>query len=293
MAPPDAFSTVEAAVRAATARLSAAGIEGSGRDARLLVAAALGVGQAELILRPDRALSGADRQRLEAFTVRRCRHEPVSRILGEREFYGRPFRVTPDTLDPRADSETLVEAVLEIVDANGGRARALRIVDVGTGTGCLLTTLLCELPAATGVGIDVSLPALEVARENAVQLGVAVRAEFRLESAVGLCDTFDILISNPPYIPSGDIAGLAEDVRCYDPVLALDGGADGMDVYRQLVSRLSAVVPAGWAFFEVGAGQAPALERMLSEALLQRIKHLRSWSDFGGHQRCVAVEIQR
>ena len=293
MAPPDAASTVEAAVRSATTRLLAAGIEGAGRDARLLVAAAVGVAQTDLILRPERVLCGSQHQRLRGFIERRTRHEPVSRILGEREFYGRVFEVTPDTLDPRPDSETLIDAVLEVIDSEGGRSKPLRMIDIGTGTGCLLVSLLCELPAVTGVGIDVSPGALEVARRNAGRMGVSDRAEFRLQAASTACDTFDMLISNPPYIPSGEIAGLQEDVRAFDPMLALDGGPDGLQIYRQIATQLTAIVPAGWAFFEVGAGQAPDLQRLLSEALGQSIGNRRLWTDLGGHQRCVAVEIQR
>lgn len=293
MAQPDAISTVDAEVRSAAARLSAAGIVGPGRDARLLVAAALGLAQTELILRPDRQLTDPERLRLDALIARRCRHEPVSRILGEREFYGRLFEVTLDTLDPRPDSETLIEAVLEIVGQEGGLSRPLRILDIGTGTGCLLATLLCELQAATGVGIDVSAGALEVARRNAAQLGLIPRAEFRLQPASAVCDTFDIVVSNPPYIPTGDIAELDEDVRAYDPVLALDGGADGLEIYRQIAARLSTVVPAGWAFLELGVNQAGAVEGLMREALVQHFNRLKIWRDLGGHQRCVALEIRR
>ncbi len=291
MAPPDSAATLDGAVRWATARLAAAGIEGPGRDARLLVAAALGATQTELILHPERRLTDLERRRVDETVARRCRHEPVSRILGEREFYGRTFKITPDTLDPRPDSETLIEAVLEVVGSEGRKDHPLRILDIGTGTGCLVATLLCELPAAVGVGIDVSPGALEVARCNSQQLGVADRAEFRLQAAAEVCDTFDILVSNPPYIRSSEIAGLAEDVKGFDPAMALDGGFDGLVVYRQIATRLPSVLPAGWAFFEVGDGQADELQHLLKTALMQRIQTSRAWRDLGGRERCVAVEL--
>lgn len=295
MATPEPASaiTVVTVLREAAAALAAEGIEDAPRDARLLLGAALGVDQAELILRPDRPLEARQQARFQDMMIRRLRHEPVSRILGEREFYGRGFRVTPATLDPRPDSETLIEAVLAVVDASGGRQRPLRILDIGTGTGCLLLTLLAELPAATGVGIDISGGALEVARENALRIGSGDRARFDQKTASEACDTFDLVISNPPYIPSGEIAALAQDVREYDPHSALDGGKDGLVVYRQIACRLCALVPEGWAFFEVGAGQASAVRELLREAMLQRIKSERTWRDLGGHDRCVAVEIQR
>lgn len=290
---PGSGPTVAGALREATAVLTSAGIDNSSLDARLLLGSTLGVEQAELILRPERRLDQAERLHFDGLIARRLSHEPVSRILGQREFYGRLFRITPDTLDPRPDSETLIDAVLEIVDAGGGRQCPLRIIDIGTGTGCLLLTLLAELPAATGVGIDTSDAAVAVAKMNAGCLGLEGRSEFLEQAASEACDTFDIVVSNPPYIPSGDIAALAKDVRDFDPRVALDGGADGLDIYRQVAQRLGVLITQGWAFLEVGAGQAQDVSRLLDDALLQRIKARRVWRDLGGHERCVAVEIQR
>lgn len=286
--------TVETAVRHATGDLRAAGIEDAGRDARLLVGAATGLSQAELILELTMPVPAAAVARLAAMLRRRAACEPVSRILGEREFYGRTFIVTADTLDPRPDSETLISAALELVAQAGWTERPLRLIDVGTGTGCLLLALLAELPMATGLGTDTSSAALDVARRNASRLGLSARAEFRQQRALeGVCDKFDMLVCNPPYISTGEISGLARDVRDYDPMLALDGGSDGLDVYREIAPLLRHVVPAGWAIFEVGAGQAGAVSEIMQAALAGQPGIPRKWRDLAGHERCVALTTHR
>jgi release factor glutamine methyltransferase len=295
MATPDPALAVSVAatLREASAALTTGGIEEAPRDARLLLGAALGVGQTELILRPDRLLDTGERARFQDLIARRLRHEPVSRILGEREFYGRNFLITPATLDPRPDTETVIDAVLDVVDAEGGRHRPLRILDIGTGTGCLILTLLAEIPGAVGVGIDVSHEAVSVAEANAALLGLHSRCSFRCQAAAQACDTFDIVVSNPPYIPKGDVAALGPEVRLYDPHLALDGGPDGLEIYRQIARRLEVLVPSGWAFFEVGAGQMKDVTNVLRDALGQRLTAQRVWKDLARHERCVAVKIQK
>ncbi|HEX9881107.1 MAG TPA: peptide chain release factor N(5)-glutamine methyltransferase, partial [Hyphomicrobium sp.] len=224
---------------------------------------------------------------------RRCAREPVSRILGAREFYGRTFKVTPATLDPRPDSETLIEAALEIVDREGWRTRPLRILDVGTGSGCLLVTLLAELPQASGLGGDISAAALAVAADNARAHGVLSRMQVALHDGLdGIDGPFDLLVCNPPYIASAEIAELSPEVRAHDPRHALDGGPDGMAVYRAVMSDLPRVMSHGWVLFEVGAGQADALSRLICDTLPGVRTPLQTWKDLGGHVRCVAAEIQ-
>lgn len=279
------------AATAVTRALESAGIEGAARDARLLLLEALAVSAADLLRQPERRLSDREALKLAAFAQRRIAREPVSRILGTRGFYGRTFRITPATLDPRPCTETIVDAALEVVDAEGWRTKPIRILDVGTGSGALLVTLLAELPLATGVGTDISDAALAVARENAERLGVAPRAAFLNRRTLdGIEGTFRLLVSNPPYIPSGDIAGLDPEVRSFDPVTALDGGQDGLDLYRALAAGLLRCVPAGWALVEVGAGQAGAVAAMLRRAGGEGADlPSKTWKDLGQHVRCVAV----
>ena len=192
--------------------------QGPERDARLLAAAAISCSPGELIARPDRAVDEAACRRLAEFVRRRCAREPVSRILGAREFYGRSFALSSATLDPRPDSETLIEAALALVDAKGWRERPLRIIDVGTGSGCLLLTLLAELPHATGVGTDIEQLALDLAAVNARHSDISGAIErrcafLRADALEGVEGPFDLLVCNPPYIRSGDIAGLEPEVR--------------------------------------------------------------------------------
>jgi release factor glutamine methyltransferase len=281
-------------LREASRRLAQAGVDGPERDVRLLAAAAIGCSAAELSARLDRSIDPPAGGRLADFVCRRAGREPVSRILGSRGFFVREFALSPATLDPRPDSEVLIEAVLALVDSKGLRNRPLRIFDVGTGSGCLLVTLLAELPAATGFGSDISAAALEAAALNAQRHGVSDRATFMLAHGLeGIAAPFDILVCNPPYIASGDISSLEPEVRDFDPRAALDGGADGLQVYRQIIPAMGHVVPSGYAALEVGAGQADAFETFLREAFEPgRLGIVRHHIDLGGHPRCVSLEIQ-
>lgn len=285
-------ATLAQATRSAQRSLAAAGVEDAGRDARLLVAAAAGIETADIIARPDRELSAAAQDRLQAMVARRCAREPVSRILGVREFYGRPYALSPATLDPRPDSETLIDVALDIAAREGWRDRPVRILDIGTGSGCLILTLLAELPRAMGLGTDIAAAALETAALNASSLGVAERVSFmQTDLLEGVGGTFDLVISNPPYIPSADIAGLRAEVRQYDPRGALDGGADGLDFYRRIIADLPRVL-AGWGIFEVGAGQAENVALMSEQAFVKtRRAQVSRHADLGGHTRCVAFRL--
>src|SRR5262245_16887507 len=282
--------TLADALRRATAQLRRAGVEGAGNDARRLVSAALGISAAQVLARPERPLSPEEVKSFGHLIARRVAREPVSRILGEREFYGRTFGISPATLDPRPDSETLIDAALKLVALEGWRARTLRILDVGTGSGSLLLTLLAELPDAFGVGTDVSVAALKTARGNAVRLGLARSAGWLAGDLVeAVRGPFDILISNPPYIPSLEIAQVEPEVREHDPRLALDGGADGVSFFRRLSAKAAKIVPDGWIVLETGHDQADAVATLLADQGLRKISvHL----DVAGRRRCVAARTQ-
>ncbi len=281
-------ATREGAYRALAARFKQAGFDNPDLDARLLVQAATGCDDIGMIREPQKELSVAEIETLRKFETRRLAREPVSRILGTREFWGLTFEVTPATLDPRADSETLVEAALGLV----GDVEAPSILDIGTGTGCLLIALLHERRDATGIGADISEAALVVASRNAERLGCESRAAFRRASwGDGLGTRFDLVISNPPYIEAAIIPTLDEEVRDFDPVLALDGGADGLDAYRALGHRLPTLLkPDGHAVVELGAGQAEAVTEIFLQAGLVV---LRVVPDLGGIPRAIVAALPR
>jgi len=282
--------TLAQALRRATAELASVGIEGPGNDARLLISAALGLSAAQVLARPERSLRPEEVHSFGRLIARRAAREPVSRILGEREFYGRTFGISPATLDPRPDSETLIDHTLKLVTLEGWQSRALRILDVGTGSGCLLLTLLAELPGAFGVGTDVSVAALETARANAVRLGLARSAGWLAGDLVAAVrGPFDILISNPPYIPSLEIAQVEPEVREHDPLLALDGGADGVAFFRRLSASVEEIVPDGWIVLETGYNQTDAVATLLAAQGLREISVQR---DVAGRRRCVAARTR-
>lgn len=272
--------TVRAALARGRALLVAADCADATLDARLLLQDVLGVDHAGLILAHEQLLSAQDTARYDILLRRRTADEPVSKILGVREFYGRPFRVTADVLDPRADTETLVELALEQALANG------RVLDLGSGSGALICTLLAEWPQVTGVGVDLSPAALQVTRENAQALGVDDRL-ILLDGAwfAPVAGHFDLIVSNPPYIPSGDIAGLQPEVREHDPHLALDGGPDGLACYRAIAAGAAAhLAPDGRIIVEIGAGQAADVRGIFAGAGLHLSAERR---DLGGHIRAL------
>ena len=278
--------TVARALAAGAARLREAGVEGARRDARLLLAAALGVSSDALRMRPERPLNAGERVAFESLLARRARREPVSRIVGVREFWSLPFKITPDTLDPRPDSETLVDAVLgRIAD----RDAPLDILDLGTGSGCLLLALLSDLPAARGLGVDISEPALAVARENAAALGLGSRADFlRASWGAALGGTWQVIVSNPPYILSSEIPDLAPEVQDFDPLPALAGGPDGLDAYRILAPDIARLLdPGGLAALEIGAAQIEPVEALLRTIGLKICGRVR---DLAENWRCVLAE---
>ncbi len=285
--------TVAEARRSALAALRAAGIDNPGIDVRRLLAAALELPEAQILARPELALEPERARRFAGFIARRQCREPVSRILGACEFYGRSFAVSPATLDPRPDSETLIAAILALIADEGWTAQPLRLLDVGTGTGCLLLTLLCELPQAIGLGTDLSPQALAVARANAASLGVVGRARWQATDLLeNVSAGFHILVSNPPYLPSAAIAKLEPEVRWFDPRLALDGGADGLGIFRRLRSRVAEVVFNGWIVLEVGHDQADAVATLFEPLAGGSPQGLRVYRDVSGRRRCVAVRTR-
>ncbi|HET6387725.1 peptide chain release factor N(5)-glutamine methyltransferase [Hyphomicrobium sp.] len=285
LAPEQSIADASAAMARAFAE---AGLDSPQRDARFLLQGLLGLDGAQLFSASSRPL-GEAAEIVSAAATRRLAHEPVSRILGKREFYGREFIVTPDVLDPRPDTEAIVDLALEVVKSSGLAGRPIRIADIGTGSGILIATLLAELPEATGVATDVSLAALDVARQNARKLGVADRIEFVATSGLSGCEgPFDLVVSNPPYIPAEDIAGLEREVKDFDPRLALDGGPDGLDVYREIARQTLNLPRPLRVVVEVGSTQADAVEGVFSDAGAQPLARRR---DLGGHVRAVAMEI--
>jgi release factor glutamine methyltransferase len=250
--------------RALARAFLAAGLERPDLDARVLIAHALGLDRTALAAVADRPLGRAEHQRIADLAARRLGREPVARIVGVKEFWGLPFRLTSATLVPRPDSETVVEAALAAIDATGPRTRRLTIADLGTGSGALLLALLSELPHAVGVGTDARHAALLTAADNARRLSLDPRAAFvACDFGAALAGGFDLVVCNPPYVESGAIATLEPEVRDHDPRLALDGGRDGLAAYRRIgvdASRLLA--SRGQLIVEIGAAQAPAVRRM-------------------------------
>lgn len=285
-----AGTRLDAALAQARRTLEAAGVEEAALDARLLVCAAAGVTHATLVARPESALDAEQAARLAGWLARREAGEPVSRILGRRGFWSLDLLVTPDVLDPRPDTETLVEAALDHVA--GRRGEALRIVDLGVGSGAILAALLVEAPGAFGVGVDASEAAARVARRNLARAGLAARScVIVADWDRALAGPFDLVLSNPPYIASADIAGLAPEVRLHDPRAALDGGADGLDAYRSLAPAAARLLaPGGAALFEVGAGQAQAVTALLAGAGLAPLAPRR---DAGGVARVAGAVSNR
>jgi release factor glutamine methyltransferase len=263
---PSACQTVEIARRTLTARLASAAIDSSELDARLLIGAALGLDLTGMIKAAKQTLTPDQSARLENFTRRRLAGEPVARIVGVKEFWGLPLKLSAETLVPRPDTETLVELALEMLRANPAPNQPARIADLGTGSGAILLALLSELPNARGFGTDISAAALQIAEANAVHVGLADRAIFiACDYAAGLIGPFDLIVSNPPYIRSADIAGLATEVRDHDPHLALDGGTDGLDAYRALIPQAARLLgPRGALVIEAGVGQSGQIEGLMT-----------------------------
>lgn len=254
-------------VRRAVSRAIGNGSPTAALDARIIVAHLLGCVPEQLPLRDTEAAPEALATEALALAARRAAGEPVARIVGEKEFHGLTFALSADTLVPRPDTETLVDAAVEFANARDAAGTGVSILDLGTGSGAILVSLLSALPKATGLGIDIAPGAIETARVNAARHSVETRSRFAEGNwATGIRERFDIVAANPPYIETGVIAGLAVDVREHDPHLALDGGADGLDAIFSILADLDRVLAdGGLGLIEVGAGQA-ATVKGLAEA---------------------------
>jgi release factor glutamine methyltransferase len=283
-----AGQTIATARRALTARLRAHAVDAAELEARLLAGAALGLDLTAMVAAAARPLTAAEAAHLEDMARRRLAGEPVARILGRKEFWGLPLQLSAATLVPRPDTETVVELALQMRRATSEPKRGWRIADIGTGSGAILLALLSEWPDATGVGTDLSASALQTARSNAVHLGLVARAAFvACDLAAALAGPFDLVVSNPPYVRSADIAGLAIEVRAHDPPRALDGGADGLDAYRALIPQATRLLaPGGALVVEVGHGQSDYVEQLMKAAGLKRENPPKA--DLAGTPRAVA-----
>ena len=270
-------------------RLAAAGVETSAYELRLLLAAAVGAEPGRLLFE-QLALTPGQQETFAAMLQKRAQHMPVDKILGSRGFYKYDFQVTTEVLSPRPDTEILLEAALDSIRQSGAET----VLELGVGSGCIISTLLAEVPHLTGIGIDISASALRVAAANAAALGVDDRLQLRQGSwfapdFLSLIGTaVDVVVSNPPYIPTDEIAGLAAEVRDYDPRLALDGGSDGLDSYRRIAGlSMSLLKPGGLIFLEVGEGQAqPVMQIFSAQGLVPQ----KIFSDLSAIQRCVSLK---
>lgn len=269
---------------AAQRRLKAAGVDSPAIDARLLLEAATGASRADIVTDPYRPIAEEQRATLDSWLSRRERREPVARILGRKGFWKLLLSVTPHVLEPRPDTETVVETAL----GWSSPADRFTVLDLGVGSGAILLAILAERPGAKGLGVDVCPEALATARDNAARLGLADRAAFlHGDWTAGLDDgAFDLVVSNPPYIPSDAVAGLDPEVRDHDPILALDGGSDGLDAYRALAPEILRVLKPGGRFAaEIGFDQARAVTALFEAAGAEEV---RTVQDLGARDRVIA-----
>ncbi|MEL7214548.1 MAG: peptide chain release factor N(5)-glutamine methyltransferase [Pseudomonadota bacterium] len=269
------------AVRAGSARLRSAGVDDPAGDARRLLEHVLGD---TLALRrdPDKSLSTQEIERFFQYLAARCSHQPVAQIIGQRAFFGHTFAVTPDTLDPRPETEELVARAIAL--------KPRRVLDLGTGTGAILLSILAACPEATGTATDISSAALSVARRNAATLGLTDRATFlRSDWFDAVEGGYDLVVSNPPYLTAAELEGVAPDVRDWEPHLALSPGGDGLAAYRTLALGLrDHLVPKGTCLLEIGSGQGESVPALFAAQGFRTQLH----SDLSGHPRIVQIEDQ-
>lgn len=273
--------TAQDALRLAIPRLTAAGIDNAPRDARLLLAHAMGIAADRLTLHLPDALSAAAETAFDAAITARIHRQPVAQITGQRQFWGRSFKVTQDTLDPRPETEILVAEALSRPFVN--------MIDLGTGTGCILLSCLADMPMARGLGSDLSHAALAVAQENATRLNLGARARFQQSDWLkAIPGRFDLITSNPPYIAADEMPHLSPDVLQWEPHAALTPGGDGLDAYRAIATQAPArLLAGGRLLLEIGPTQAQAVSAMLAA---QGLHNIRTLQDFDGRDRVVCGE---
>jgi len=283
-----AGQTLESARRALATRFKSGEIESAELDARLLTGHVLGLDLTGMITSAQRRFTSDESARLDDCARRRLAGEPIARILGVKEFWGLALQLSSATLVPRPDTETVVELASEVLCTSPRRDLPLRIVDIGTGSGAILLALLSELPDAFGIGTDISVAALRTAGSNAARLGFLQRAAFvACDYTTALSGPFDLIVSNPPYIRSADIEDLVTEVRDYDPLAALDGGADGLDAYRRIAPEaVRLLAPGGSLVVEVGQGQSSDVQGLMAAAGLRLGRAPKA--DLAGIQRAVA-----
>ncbi len=276
-------STLSDALAVASRRLALAGIEAARQDALILLSHVTGLTRAQLVTEGETSLSAPMQTEYERLLARRANREPVSHLLGWREFWSLPFVVSSAVLDPRPDSETLIQAAL---DHCPGIDTDYSVLDLGTGSGCLLLTLLSERPKATGIGLDISGEALRIAAQNADQLGLASRAQFLLgDWGASINGLFDIIVCNPPYVAEAEISDLEPEVAEFEPRIALDGGGDGLSAYRCLLPEIQRrLAPSGFSVVEIGADQGDAVRRMMEDCGLVLVEVRQ---DLAGIDRCI------
>lgn len=276
------------ALRTARDRLVAAGVQQAESEARALLRHASSLSALDLVAGGDAALGEDAATRLESLLGRRLAGEPVGRIIGLRSFWGLDFALSPDTLEPRDDSEAVIAEALALLGPR--RAQPLSMLDLGLGSGCLLVAMLHECQQARGLGVDISQGALDTAVANAARNGVADRFSVRRGNwAEGINAGFDLVLSNPPYIRRGDIPGLSPEVRLHDPLRALDGGDDGLDAYRTILAALPhLLLPGGAAVLEIGAGQEADISAL---AVPHGLACISRRADLGGHVRALGFRM--
>ena len=280
-------------LRSARDRLEAVGVETASLDARMLLLDGLALPHSVIVAEPNLALNDEEIERLEAMLARRLAREPVSRILGWREFYGRRFQINPHVLDPRPDTEVLVETALQEADRQFGAEQACRFLDIGIGSGCIAVSLLAERPGWTGSAVDISPDALEAARTNAAAHKVSDRLELvEANWAHGVNGPFDVIVSNPPYIAQEEMDGLMPEVRDHDPALALEAGADGLDAYREIFNAAPKILaPGGLLVLEIGAAQARLVQALaLETGFIAQNQQMQEVCDLAGHVRVLVAQ---